>query len=289
MSGASFGLRQHGIGALRWNGQWLGERLDESALPWARYFPFASHSELSTGPAFKHLCRILRNLLEDHGTGQSNAPPFGQVQVPEIRVLASDILEWLEGWSLEEENHVVFFQTAIAQCGALRSVLNSSEGMSGASEAAEPHYAVVHPIPESQSFSRTLFFLLFSEVASMVWYREWFRRAPRGTLKDALHEIHRDEAMHFLAFFKFAARLCLIDPVSERELRLVKAVVQRSLRPKEKLGEAESSRLSGRGKDFNWWEHPFLSAVSERGSIVGLILRLQSATCERLLRTARSS
>jgi hypothetical protein len=262
----------------RWNGILHAGALTEEALPWANYFPFAAESELSTGPAFKHMQNHLVNQLSDSGCAKAESGDSRHK-------LLTEILFWLEAWAAEEENHAAFFRAAAVRCASL----SASPKMALSGGRAEPidtvRYGVLEPIPALQSFERTLFFLLFSEISSMVWYRVWVRRVPSGALLTALKEIHRDEASHFEGFLRFATRLCVIDPLALREARLVRACIARTLQNRKDV-----RFLEGRNKeiDMNWWENEIFFAVDDYKDIAQVILRIQSATYNRLERNSRA-
>jgi hypothetical protein len=263
----------------RWNGLLLGGALGLESLPWAPYFLFAAESELSTGPALKHLQKQIVCLLADSDDANER-------NRDSRHKLLTEFLAWLEGWAAEEENHVAFFRAAQARCVFLSAPLKTNSPGGVSVQVETPHFGVLEPIPAAQSFERTLFFLLYSEVASMVWYRAWVRRVPGGTLLTALKELHRDEASHFLAFLRFALRLCIIDPLALREARLVRVGIAKTLRG---LGQVRVSLSGNKENDMNWWENEIFSKVADGKDIVQAILRIQTATYERLARTSRAS
>jgi hypothetical protein len=80
--------------------------------------------------------------------------------------------------------------------------------------------------------------------------------------------------------------LCIIDPLALREARLVRVGIAKTLRG---LGQVRVSLSGNKENDMNWWENEIFSKVADGKDIVQVILRIQTATYERLARTSRAS
>ena len=261
-------LSNLGLKAVAWDGAGLANAVGVEALSWAPLLAFAAESEASTEPAYVHVKKLLVHVTREDDTGAGN--------FENRRVLATEILTWLDGWILEERNHSVFFQVAAA-C--------ASAGAGGLEVAAVRH-SVVYPIPSDQPLERTLIFLLFSEVASMVAYRAWAKEVRSGALKRALLKIQKDEAMHYLVFLGFVKRLCSLDPRLVREVRLVRISFARSLRWQSEKGK---DLRPGDAQEINWWNHEVFQNACGPSAILDNILRFQADTQARIFRALEAA
>jgi hypothetical protein len=259
----------------RWNGVELGQAVGDEARPWRDFLSFAADSEASTEPAYAHLERCLQ---ADEVIGQ--AGQAGQEWNVQRERIVCDFKSWLVGWIMEERNHEAFFRAAVS---SLESRVSRTMGQSNsAPQGQRSQYSVLQPIPAGQPLERTLLFLLFSEAASMAWYRAWRKRIPSGSLRCALGELHRDEASHFSGFFWFCIRICSLKDDWDREIRRVYLQVSRSLRMT-RIGDAgKSSTQAGLG-DINWWEHPIFRTSPESVGVLKEVTAIVDATRVRLL------
>jgi hypothetical protein len=216
-------------------------------------FEFSAAAEISTQHAFNMLARVLEIELEKF-RGRKNDPEANFIV---------EFREWLHTWVVEEARHVSFFSLAFSKL--------SHDNLGKGNSTPQVHTAKIRtlgiesPIPDTQHWHTTLFFLLFSEIISMIWYRRFLRAPVSPALRQALRHIHRDEATHYKIFLDACCRLTATHPHLNREARRVFASFLISYKRNKQVTYRPTSagHIDSTAKIQNWWEHPaFLSFVS---------------------------
>ncbi|NBX16798.1 MAG: hypothetical protein EBR09_05475 [Proteobacteria bacterium] len=237
-------------------------------------FEFSAAAEYSTQSAFESMQKGFSEELERRQPQDNPERNF-------IRILNYRLQSWVK----EEERHVRYFSTAFDRLSSAQ-LAGPAHGMQTGRHEIK-RFGIESPIPESQHWHTTIFFLLFSEITSMLWYRKFYRHAQTPALRNALSAIHGDETAHYRFFLDACCRLTAIRPHLVREARKVFSAflfMQRELKssglPAEKAGQNSEA-----AKTMNWWEHSaFESFVStqERRQLMNQVIALQKFSLNRI-------
>lgn len=240
----------------RWSGVHHASTLSDGDCAYLPYIAFAAGAESSTQHAFEVLLQQLILTADE-------ARREGQKAKAE---LVDDFHCWLIDWAKEEQNHVDFFDSA-------RSHLMHSSDTKRSME--RERYGVEAPIPESQTWVRTLLFLLYSEIASMVWYRAWSRMPVSVGLRNALVQLHRDESQHYVRFLEYTCALAALEPQLVSESRSVLAAFTLAFRRVVQRTHTAGRDVQLDRSVLNWWEHPVFAGVDNVELIVQRIRGVQ--------------
>ncbi|MEY3902311.1 MAG: hypothetical protein RL189_1617 [Pseudomonadota bacterium] len=258
----------HRVNRTRWIAADMMARV--IALPDSQlaFVNFASAAESSTQQALAHL--DLAIIVAAEKASEVNC---GQLSDCLLRVH-----EWLFQWAADEDNHIHFFALVRDKFSA-----QASFSMSAGSIGVEA------PIPEQQSWDTTLLFLLYSEIASMIWYRDWYRRTDDCGMRAALKEIHRDEAEHFRIFLNFCCEISSLSADFKGEARRVLSSF--AFHFKRMVSGRAVSPGHGLQSDghINWWEHAIFLDMGDVLNVLRQIHDLQRFSCKRISKAGKEA
>lgn len=245
--------------SLRWDAVATAAKITNLNRNNQLFAEFAAEAESSTQHASDRFSCVLQRAIEnDHEN--KNVP---------LRNCLKELASRLPQWKLEEENHVRFFNCVLE---TLRTKSKEQIDAFHDSHAGMGRlFQIERPIPESQNWENTLLFLFLSEVASMVWYRSFYRSVDDAQIKDALFYLHLDEVQHFLMFRSFCLQIAKLHPGFHTEAVRVSAYFAYSLRPRKTRANAENLN----GKDLNWWEHSVTEQHANRAQVFQRIRGIQ--------------
>lgn len=256
---------------LAWSGYDLAQQIESPDQIYLQYINFAAAAESSTQNAFSSLNKVI--------------PKAHQDAVREGNHALANFLEvfhqWLSQWVLEEANHVVFFSSAEAQIQnklymqRLPAFETQSDYRGSSSESSGEIFGVEIPIPDNQPWQTTLLFLLYSEIASMIWYRFWYHRLETSGLRNALRHLQNDEGDHYQMFLDFSRKLAQINPqfvLEARRIFLLYAINFRRLLSK---SHTRTNKESEKKEQVNWWEHPIFAHIENVERVIKKIISTQ--------------
>ncbi len=262
-----------------WNPLDFVKEINSQDQIYLAYIEFAAAAESSTQHAYKLFKdELIRAKLKAESSESSD-----------LATILERFSRWLDQWAKEEANHVEFFALAFEKIKNLKSDEQTLSTELTTNKVG--YFGIESPIPSTQCWETTLFFLLFSEVASMLWYRNWARQPTSRGLKLALKNIHRDEAEHYKFFLKTCCEIISSQPQLIREARGVLFSFARTFRKlnQSKNSPANSPIKTQKHKSQNWWEHKELSHYEQSESTYTQIYALQKYCFRRLTLAAEGN
>lgn len=252
---------------LSWSGQELAKNIDSSDQLYLRYINFAAAAESSTQNAFLFLSTAIPKAQQDASENGNHI----------LAQFLENFNQWLTQWVVEEANHVDFFCRAKVQ---LKNKINSqhilnSEDQIDPSKISGEIFGVELPIPDNQSWQTTLLFLLYSEIASMIWYRVWYHRVEMGGLRNALRHLQNDEGEHFQKFLDLSKELAQMDPSFVHEARRIFLLYALNFRKLISRSRNQANGQKESKEQINWWEHPIFAQIENVESVIQKIISTQ--------------